>query len=229
MKIVLARDFEYKMQLYQKLKKDFKVRQSPNYQEILIGNENKIVFNQNNTFSKGLFLFSMVKRDFEKYLAKNGSVTPYDPLPVNCINENYNDRWETSGIDINNAYWSVAFLKDYISEKTYIKGLENKEYKPIRLSSLSSVGRDRSYKVYQSGSYKHTEVKKGNTSLTDMYLDIRYSTYGVMYEISLALKRDFKAWKTDCIYFRDNHENKIIVTEILDGYGLQWKLENEND
>jgi len=227
MNIVFGKEFDAKVKWLSKLKKTFKVRQSINYQEIIIGEHSKIIFNDTNTFQKGLFLFSMVKRDVSNYLKENGYITPYDELPVNNLNSNFDDENKIIGVDINNAYWSIARLKGYITEKTYLKGLEQKDYKPLRLSALSSLGKDRVYKVYKEGEHKHNEIKKGNNELQNVYLDIRFSTYGVMREIADMLGNDFKAWKTDCIVFNDTPENRNLVTSSMESYGLEWKIEKK--
>ena len=42
-----------------------------------------------------------------KFIEENGSVEPYQELPVNHYNKNYDiDTNDTIGIDINNAYWT---------------------------------------------------------------------------------------------------------------------------
>jgi len=173
----------------------------------------------------GLFLFMMVKRDVEKFIKEFGEVEPHSELPVNYYNQQYDQSQKTIGIDINNAYWSVAYLKNYITKKTYLRGLEEKEYKPIRLSALSSLGKARVWKVYEDGKYARNELSQGDQSLENVYLDIRYTTYAVMKEIADGLGNDFYCWKTDCVFFKDTKENKQLVITLLDGYGLEHKIE----
>ena len=113
------------------LKKDFKIRESVNYAEIVRNDGKKVISTKNNEFVKGLYIFAMVKKDIQRYIDTNGYIEPYDELPVNCTNDNFDidkNRNNIIGIDIDNAYWSVAHLKGYISENTYKKGLEKKEF-----------------------------------------------------------------------------------------------------
>lgn len=208
-----------------KLKRDFKIRKSANYVEFVTADGQKLYYNKSNKFTKGLYLFRMVKLDIQNYLEEFGSVEVYDELPVNYSNEDYNKKHPTIGMDINNAYWSIAYLKGYISENTYLKGISDKTFKPIRLSALSSLGKERCYKVYKSGEYVGDEIAKYDKDLQDIYNDIRFTTYAVMRECADALKKDFCCWKTDCIMFKDTDENKTIVADIIEGYGLEWKLE----
>jgi len=226
MKVTFAEDFEKKLKLCKKLKKSFKSRKSTNYQEIIFGDKSKVVFNSDNKFKSGIFLFSMVRSDINKYIQKNGYVTPYDEFPVNYINTQYN-KGNLIGVDINNAYWSVAYLKDYISEKTFLKGLEKKEYKSIRLSALSTLGAKKVYRIYEKGEYVKDELHSPNKEIRKFYDDIRFSTFAIMYELSLQLNNDFESWKTDCINFYNTPENIKLVTDHITDYGLQCKIEEK--
>lgn len=225
MKRVIVKDIQQKVDQYCQLKRNFKVRESVNYAEITTEHNQKIVSNKNGKFGEGLFLFAMVLRDVEKYLEDNGAIEPMDKLPVNFTNRDY--EYDTAiGIDVDNAYWSIACLRGYISHKTYSKGLEKKkEYKATRLSALSSLGKDKFYKVYEDGVHKANEIVEGDKRKQDIYYDIRYTTYSIMQEIANALGNDFYSWKTDCIFFHDTKENRDIVKTMLTEYNLNCKVE----
>ena len=210
---------------YQILKKSFKLRKSANYVEIITSSGQKLFHNRTDKFRGGLYLFQMVKKDIEKYVEKYGAVEPYTELPVNHSNIDFDYSKETIGLDINNAYWSVAYLKGYISKKTYLKGIEKDNLKSIRLSCLSSLGKKRIYQCYENGEYVYDEEMKGDEVLENIYKDIRYSTYGVMFEIAKELGDDFCCWKTDCIFFYDTEDNRIMVKSIIESYGLECKVE----
>lgn len=224
---MIVKDIGFYIDSFQQDGKSFKVRQSKNYTEIITSSGKRIISNTNNKFQKGLFLFMMVRRDIEKYIKNNGFIEPHPKLPVNYQNPHYKEDTKTIGIDINNAYWSVACLKGFISNKTYKRGLEDDEFKPIRLSALSSLGKPRMYKVYKDGEHTENEIVEGNQELENFYLDIRFSTYGIMQKIAEALGEDFKNWKTDCIFFKDTKENKLLVKTMLDSYGLEHKIEKK--
>lgn len=211
---------------YKALKKSFKVRHSANYIELITETGQKIYQNKSKRFQGGLYLFYMVRKDVEFYIENNGLVTPYKELPVNYVNKDYNYDNDTIGMDINNAYWSVAYLKGYITESTYLKGLEDKQgMKSIRLSSLSSLGKSRIYNVYENGEHIADQEMRSNDALQDVYNDIRYSTYGVMLEVAEELGEDFCSWKTDCVFFTDTQANRKKVKEIIESYGLECKIE----
>jgi len=221
----MLNDIKNIIKTYCTLEKNFRVRTSANYSEVITDCGSKIVSNTNQKFKKGLFLFSMVKRDIERYILEYGYITAFDELPVNCINEYYDKDRGYVGLDINNAYWSVAHLKGYISENTFRKGLELD--KSVRLSALSSLGKSRAYQVYVQGKISHTELVKGSGEIENFYMDIRYSTYGVMREIADVLGEDFYSWKTDCINFFDTKENRSVVKTMITDYGLECKVEKK--
>lgn len=224
MKIQSTKSF---LENYIYLKKSFKVRSSPNIIEIVTSTGQKIYEHKNERFKEGLYLFGMVKRDVLNYIAENGSIEPYMELPVNYSNKNFDYSNNLIGLDIDNAYWSVAKLKGYITKKTYDKGLEQKDgMKSIRLSCLSTLGKSRVYNVYEDGVYVGDERVKEDTDLQNIYNDVRYSTYGVMLEISELLGEDFCSWKTDCIFFKDTIENRDKAKMIIESYGLNCKIEN---
>ena len=216
------------LETYIDLKKSFKVRSSRNFTEIVTSTNDKIYHNKSKKFTQGLYLFRMVKKDVLNFIDEYGEVEPYEELPVNFSNLDYNFDKSVIGLDINNAYWSVAFLKGYISENTYKKGIEKEGLKAIRLSSLSCLGRKRMYEVYEKGVHTHDEAIRGDLRLQNIYLDIRYSTYGVMLEIAKELNEDFCCWKTDCIFFHDTDENVEKAENIIESYGLECKIEKKD-
>ena len=223
MKIENSKSF---IETYIHLKKSFKVRSSTNITEIVTSTGQKIYEHKNQRFKEGLYLFGMVKRDVLNYIAENGSIEPYMELPVNYANQKFDYDNNVIGLDIDNAYWSVAKLKGYITKKTYDKGLEQKDgMKSIRLSCLSTLGKSRVYNVYEDGIYIGDEKVKEDTELQDIYNDVRFSTYGVMLEISELLGEDFCCWKTDCIFFKDTIENRDKAKTIIESYGLNCKIE----
>ena len=225
---MIVNNIDKLLESYKSLGKSFKMRKSANYIELVTSAGDRIYHNKTEKFKGGLFLFGMVKRDIKAYLEKNGNeIDMYEELPVNFKNESFDNSQEVIGIDINNAYWSVARLKRYISLKTYRKGLEKKEYKTIRLSALSSLGKQRVYNVYENGEHTSDEVVNGDERLRNIYNDIRYSTFGVMREVAEELGDDFESWKTDCVFFKDTKQNREIATTIIESYGLECKIEDK--
>lgn len=222
----VRKDVEKHLNLITKFKKDFKIRRSPNFTEIyMTHSKQKLIFNDNEDFRKGLFLFGMVKKDVNNWLQSNPDDIEYRNLPVNNANPYYNKSNKTIGIDLNHAYWRVAYLKGYISQNTYDKGLGEKMPKSVKLATISTLGRPKTYDVYVGGNYSHTEKSDADNKLMDIYHDIRQSTYEIMQEISDALGNEFFCWRTDCIYFNDTEENRQIAIDIIENHNIGWKYE----
>lgn len=96
--------------------------------------------------------------------------------------------------------------------------------KAIRLASLSVLGRGKKFDKYIEGEFAETlVVKKPDSTLQKVYVDIRYSCYYMMYELSQLLKNDFESWKTDCIYYRDTPENRKIVHNYFEEREMLFK------
>jgi hypothetical protein len=224
---MIVKDINIYIKNYTTLKRDFKLRSSPNYTEFVTSLGKRLYFNKSDKFSKGLFLFRMVNRDIQSFLKENGQVIPYQSLPTNFTNDDFNKKNKVIGIDIDNAYWTIAFLKGYISENTFNKGISKDGLKSIRLSALSSLGKAKVYKVYEKGVYMHDEVHNQDLKRQEIYNDIRFTTYGIMYECSELLQNDFHSWKTDCIFFKDTKKNIKLVKELIESYGLSCKIEEK--
>ena len=166
----------------------------------------------------------MVQSDVNKFL----KINPYIDIPpkVNTIEYNYkynDDIGKITATDLDHAFWRIAYVKGYITKKTYEKGLPSIG-KAIRLASLSVLGRGKKFDKYVDGVFKEKiEVKKSDTTLQKVYVDIRYSCYYMMYELSQLLGEDFDCWKTDCIYYRDTPENRKIVHNYFEEREMLFK------
>lgn len=171
-----------------------------------------------------IYMFKVVRDDVKRYLIDNPEVI-LPPL-VDVVKYNYNyehDKGTITGTDLNHAFWRIAYIKGYISEKTYERGLVEKA-KALRLATLSTLGTERVYDIYENGILTKQEIKrKKDEVLLDVYKDIRYSCYYMMYELSQILGSDFDSYKTDCIYYRDTPENRAIVHNYFDSKQMFYK------
>jgi hypothetical protein len=204
---------------------DFLIRFGTECNELIFDNVHNIFSTGNNNFpSEMIYLFGMVQNDVKRFL----NINPHINLPpiVNTIeyNHNYNDKIGTiTATDLDHAYWRIALVKGYIREETYTRGL-NPKAKALRLATLSTLGKGKVFDKYVNGKFLEKIVRKEpNQNLKNAYLDIRYSCYYMMYELSKILKDDFDCWKTDCIYYRDTPENRRIVHTYFEERGLLFK------
>jgi hypothetical protein len=213
---------------YNKLVKgkgNFLIRFGSECNELIFDNAHNVFATENKNFDRKLLcLFNMVQTDVRNFL----NINPYIDIPpkVNTTEYNYfyNDEIGTlTATDLDHAFWRIAYVKGYITKKTYEKGLPTSG-KAIRLASLSVLGRGKKFDKYVNGEYQKTiVVKEKDAILQKVYVDIRYSCYYMMYELSQILKDDFESWKTDCIYYRDTPENRKIVHNYFEEREMLFK------
>ena len=206
-------------------KGNFLIRFGSECNELIFDNAHNVFATVNKNFDiKLLCLFSMVQNDVNNFL----DINPYIDIPpkVNTAeyNYSYNDEIGTlTATDLDHAFWRIAYVKGYITKNTYQKGLPSTG-KAIRLASLSVLGRGKKFDKYVEGEFVESiEIKKPDATLQKVYVDIRYSCYYMMYELSQILKDDFESWKTDCIYYRDTPETRKIVHNYFEEREMLFK------
>lgn len=215
-------------------KVDFLVRQTTESTHIIYSNRKFIYKHSSNFPAKFLFLFKIVENEAKKWAETNVPIAP--DAPSSHFNLEYDDnKGKIVGVDLNHAYWRIAFNKGIISEKTYERGLDDK-CKALRLAALSVLGKERRYTKYKNGKEVIGEgelVKEADPKLDSLYMYIRQSCYAIMQRLSEILGEDFDCWKTDAIYFRDTPENRKIVTDFITERNITYKIldyyEGEND
>lgn len=213
---------------YDKLVKgkgSFFIRMGSECNEVIFDNTHIVFATESKSFpAKMIFLFRMVQVDVKKFLHLN----PFIKLPPKVSTAEYNfnyehDRGKLTGTDLDHAFWRIAYVKGYIRKETYEKGL-NPLAKAVRLASLSVLGAERKFDQYVDGVKVNTIVRrKKDEQLQRVYVDIRYSCYYMMYELSKLLGDDFDSWKTDCIYYRDTPENRKLVHDFFNERGMLYK------
>lgn len=171
-----------------------------------------------------IYMFKVVRDDVKRYLKQNPIVSLPPIVEVSKYNYNYDhDKGKVTGTDLNHAFWRIAFIKGYISEKTYERGLVDKA-KALRLATLSTLGTERVYDIYKDGVLVEQKIKRAKDEvLLNVYKDIRFSCYYMMHELSVMLGNDFDCYKTDCIYYRDTPENRAKVHKYFDSKQMFYK------
>jgi hypothetical protein len=171
-----------------------------------------------------LHIFRLVKLDCQKFLNIKKKISIEKQMPVNFTRyENYEDATKITATDLNNAYWNIAYQLGYISEPTYKKGSE-KKLKEVRLSALSNLGINKTYYKIKSGVLtKEEKVVKGDEELRKLYNNIRNTCFKHMMNVSKLLGKDFIAYKTDCIYYKDSAINRKKVHSYFNNKSLKYK------
>jgi hypothetical protein len=176
-------------------------------------------------FRKGMFLFGMVRRDSKIFLQKNTKIKlpkKYGQIDyIGSLNEDLLGK--VTGTDLNHAYWRIAYNLGIISEHTYMKGLKD-EFKSVRLASLSTLGKEKKYQKIKNGEIIDDYlIIGGEEELKSIYILIRYTCYKYMNEVKKLLGKDFLCYKTDCIYYIDNKENRKKVKDFFNQKNLLMK------
>lgn len=189
--------------------------------EIIWGNHSYVFSNldkrKQKNFKKGMFLFSMVRKDASIFLQNKKEVK----IPKRYNQIEYRGNLSESmldnitGTDINHAYWRIAYNLGVISENTYYKGLPD-EFKSVRLAALSTLGGQKKYQIIKEGVVTNKlKVIGGDERLQSVYTLIRYTCYKYMNKVKKMLGNDFLCYKTDCIYYVDSKENRKKVNDFF--------------
>ena len=176
-------------------------------------------------FQKGLYIFGMVRRDAKLFIKKK----PNFKLPKKYGQIEYNKELnedlfgKITATDLNHAYWRIAYNLKIISPSTYEKGLGD-DYKELRLAALSTLGAAKKYqKIVKGELTTQIHTLKGDEILQNVYRLIRYTCYRYMTQVQKRLGKDFLCYKTDCIYYIDNKENRKKVADFFKEKDLLMK------
>lgn len=169
-----------------------------------------------------LHLFKNVKTDVKKFIERVGTVNLPNEFPVTKFNTDYPyDR--SIGIDVNHAYWRIAYIKGIISQKTYDNGL-TEDCKALRLATLSVLGREKKFVPVNIEGGTEDVVQVLDPEHLKIFKYIRLVCYDMMNTIAKKLGEDFDCWKTDCIYFYDTPENRKTVIDYFDRKKMTYKI-----
>jgi hypothetical protein len=209
-----------------KSKANFKVYNGTEITKIRFGKKETFYKTDRNNFkSQSLYLFKLVKEDVTNFLETITDIELPEQHKTTFYNIDYDDEVGTlTGTDLNHAYWRIAYIKGYISQNTYEKGLKDDESKQVRLATLGVLGRKLEYDEYENGVYLRTVIEvKENLLAKKIYKDIRFTCYKMMHELSIILYDNFESYNVDCIYYRDTPENRKMVHDYFDSKQMLYK------
>jgi hypothetical protein len=209
-------------------KRDFVLRKTKYYTSLIYDGIETIYPSKDKDHSfppNQMWLFNSVKRDALKFIENNPNLEIPNKLPTNATNIEYDATYGAiTGTDIESAYWTIAFKLGILSESTYEKA-NAKDFKMTKLASLAILGRVRAYHKYENGEKVKEPIiiQPDHDKLKDIYRIIRFSCYMHMGKISQLLGKDFEAYRTDCIYYRDSIKNRNKVYDYLQSEGFSFK------
>ena len=177
--------------------------------------------------TRGMFLFGMVRRDAKAFIKSGKTVKVPNKYPVNEYNDNFDKfGFKMTGTDLNHAYWRIAYNLKIISKTTYQKGLDD-DFKVIRLSALSTMGKGKDYLIIKDGKVTNESVKVGyNEDMDNLYKAIRFTCYKYMQVLKKMLGEDFICYRTDCVYYVDIPQNRKLVRDYLKEQKMSMKQLN---
>lgn len=224
-------DFEMRMKRIQLTKVSGLIRQTDNVCELIIGDRYEC-FVQGGGMSNGGHLIGLVKKDAAEFLKTKKKLPEVKPNVVaRKVNFEYDlNDGELIGVDLNHAYWRIAFIYGIISDKTYISGLKSDDFKVSRLTALSILGRRKTYNKLYRGQVidEYVEIPE-NQKLRETYNFIRKFCFETMNNLADFLNYDFESYNTDAIYFRNTEDNLRLVCGYLDSRQLLYKLLTNKD
>jgi len=197
---------------------------SGKYATEIVRNKTSYIFGtKDNKPMKGLFIYNMVRKDAKAFLDSGKKHRLPKKNPVNEINDNFSVKLLLTATDLTDAYWTIAKNVGIISEYTYLKGIQSKEYKTARLAALSTLGKGKEYNIIRNGKQTTETVLVGyDEQLANLYLYIRYTCYKHMQEVKKLLGKGFAGYKTDCIYYKDTKRNRNLVHKYFLKVGIDF-------
>jgi hypothetical protein len=198
-----------------------------NFSTELVWDKKSYMFPSDNdvkSYTRGMFLFGMVRKDAKAFIKSGKTIKVPNKYPTNEYNDNFDKfGFKMGGTDLNHAYWRIAFNLGIISKTTYQKGLDD-DFKVVRLSALSTMGKGKDYFVIKEGKLTNEVVKIGyDEDMDNLYKAIRYTCFKYMQILKKMLGDDFICYRTDCIYYVDIPENRKMVREYLKEQNMSMK------
>ena len=198
-----------------------------NFSTELVWDKKSYMFPSDNnvkSYTKGMFLFGMVRKDAKAFIKSGNKIKVPKKLPTNEYNDKFDKfGFKMGGTDLNHAYWRIAYILGIISKSTYQKGLDD-DFKVVRLSALSTIGKGKDYFAIKDGKVTNEVVKIGyDEEMDNLYKAIRYTCFKYMQVLKKMLKDDFICYRTDCIYYVDTPENRKMVRDYLKEQNMSMK------
>lgn len=173
---------------------------------------------------QGMHLIGMVKRDIDA-LIEQGTLPkiPEKKPHLTVIHhrhlEFYGAGQEALAIDINHCYWRTAFLLGFITEDTYLKGLEKEEYKQGRLIAIGTLGKILTIRKYRDGVKCEEFIDdKDYLKYGGFFWQVILKINELMIELWMELKEDFLMFLTDCVVIDPSRKEDAIAIMKKHGY-----------
>lgn len=224
--------FDAYLKAYENTQSDFTVVSYGSTKKIIYGNH-KFLFSglKGQKKPQGMHLIGMVKRDIDALLKIQEPLQipqkkPYLTFIHHKHLEFYGEGEEALAIDINHCYWRTAFLLGFITEETYLKGLERTDYKEGRLIAIGTLAKILTIRKYKDGMKVEEYVDdKEYLKYGGFFWAVILKINELMIELWTSLKEDFLMFLTDCVVIDPRRKEDAIAIMEKHGYSCKdYKL-----
>ena len=194
---------------------NYQIDQKKSFKLVVSNSDRNLVFKNSNGHGmrfrnrltddemKVLWVFSTIKKSTRKRISEMTEPFKHYQLSSKKWNRPLYDSLEDGtrfvGIDINHAYLRTAYLREYVSKRTYEKLMDAK-FKGVRNKALACLNTYKKIYEYEDGVIV-SQYEEGDPTLAAAYLEIRTVTYKLMDDIAALVGPDmFLKYHTDCLY-----------------------------
>ena len=210
--------------------KDFTIVASRISRKVILNNGSILRYfgtNKQDCKVDGAFIVTMVKREIDAYIEKNG----IPDFEVVCDVQNFNlkkieqivaKKVPLMGIDINACYWNVAHKLGYISDELYERGI-TKVTKMGLLIAIGCLAKRPVHRIFKDGKLHSTHFDDATyLRYAPFYWNIIRYTYDLMIESFKVIGDDsWYMFLTDCVFV--DLEKMKVAQKFLSDYGLKYK------
>ena len=127
-------------------------------------------------------------------------------------------------VDIDSCYWRTAYKLGYITEKTYIAGLQKSKWKTGRNAAIGSLASTESVTPYNNGfpdRLRQYIVKKneGHQNIRHHIID---TVYQLFWQLFKEIGDNFLMFLTDCVYAK--YDQLRYIENYLRGNAYRFKI-----
>lgn len=137
------------------------------------------------------------------------------------INNNFKSCKNCYEIDLNQAYWELAYRNGFLSEKIYQKGKEKTISKFARLVSLGNLAKVKYHIEFDGQQYNFLGTTE--SSVRDIFFNSCFETSEIMQNCKHLVSENFLFYWVDAI-FVNSESAKNLVCQYLESRNLPFKI-----
>lgn len=177
---------------------------------------------------RAVSVFGNIYKNITKYLISVGlNVSEIETTSTGIfinhkVIENISENENIIHIDIDHAYWRIAYKLGYIDKKTYERYLD-KKYKLLRNIGLASIISPIILEIYENGNLK-LQITENRDIYNIIYKNIRHTCFNILEDIKKEIGvNNLVSYRIDGVIVKEGYEKKVI--EILNKKDFSYKIE----